>query len=68
MLMARYSKAFAAGIPAVILVLNQVLPVTSGDTKLVVNAVLAVLAVVAVVLAPANATPTARPPRLPFTP
>jgi hypothetical protein len=68
MLMARYSKAIAAGIPAVILVLNQILPVTSGDTKLVVNAALAVLAVVAVVLAPANATPVARPPRPPFAP
>lgn len=53
--MARYSKAIAAGVPSAVSFLNLLLPVTSGNTKLWVSAVLAVLTLVAVYAAPKNA-------------
>lgn len=66
----RFSKAIAAGIPSAILVLNQILPVTSGTTKLEVNAALAVLTVLAVYFAPKNAdpAPAAAKPAVPGAP
>jgi len=56
----QYSKAIAAFIPSAILLLNQLLPVTNGNTKLYVNAALAVLTVLAVYFAPKNANAPAK--------
>lgn len=61
----RFSKAIAAAIPSAILFLNEILPVTTGTTKLEVNAGLAVLTVLAVYFAPKNADPAPAPTSAP---
>lgn len=59
--MQRYNKAIAAAIPSGLSFLNLLLPVTSGNTKLWVSAVLAVLTLVSVYAAPKNAETQASP-------
>lgn len=61
--MSQYSKAIAAAVPSGLSFLNLLLPVTSGNTKLWVSAVLAVLTLVSVYAAPRNADPEPVLPR-----
>jgi hypothetical protein len=53
----QYSKAIAATIAALVIDLNLLLPITQGQTKIVVTGILSVLGIMAVFFAPKN-TPT----------
>jgi len=58
--MAQYSKAIAAALPLLVLVLNQLLPVTNGSTKAYVNLALAVVTLLSVYYSPKNAEAPAK--------
>ena len=58
--MAQYSKAIAAAIPVALAILNQLLPITSGNTKTYVNVALLVLTVLSVYYSPKNADAPAK--------